>query len=139
MQDMWRAAELYSRSEVEDSWLLPETLGNFIDLGVQQLLVFLNPRVPVVAVAYSDDQAVGMVEVTEDGYVRNLVVDEAFRRQGIATKLIAWSKMRSRERGASKLFLHVSSSNQAGVAFYKSLNFTFRAWDGDDLEALSPL
>merc|ERR1711933_638823 len=73
------------------------------------------------------------------GYVRTLVVDKDFRRRGVATRLIDWSKDVAKEGGALQLYVHFNRNNEEAIALYQGTRFTFRPWEGDLLEASIPL
>ena len=54
-------------------------------------------------------------------------VDEAFRRQGVATKLIEFIRDYAKEQGYKRLELNMWEFNQEALKFYESVGFsTFR-------------
>ena len=56
-------------------------------------------------------------------------VDEAFRRQGVATELIAFIREYARERGFERLELNMREFNREALAFYESVGFiTYRRY-----------
>lgn len=60
-------------------------------------------------------------------HVDEFCVDEAFRRQGVATDLIEFIRENAQKRGISKIELNVWSFNEGAVRFYESVGFkTYR-------------
>lgn len=62
------------------------------------------------------------VELSADGaeaYLVTLDVDPAYRRLGIAGRLMAAAEAEAAERSASRLLLHVWSENDEATAFYR--------------------
>lgn len=56
--------------------------------------------------------------------IHDLEVAEPYRRQGLATKALATLLEWGAERGARAAWLHVETTNDAGLALYGSLGFT---------------
>mmetsp|Transcript_54244 Transcript_54244/g.100262 ORF Transcript_54244/g.100262 Transcript_54244/m.100262 type:complete len:252 (+) Transcript_54244:118-873(+) len=132
-QDILGAAKVLQSCDLPtaDTNELLELGQLFAGLGYMRLLSTVSLRSPLTAVAVTESgDIVGMVEVKSDGYVRNLAVDEEFRRQGIGKKLLLWCGARARERGAEQLWLHVESNNTAALDFYRNLSFEI----GNELE-----
>ncbi len=55
--------------------------------------------------------------------ILNLAVGKAFRRRGVATKLVSIAFQEAQSAGATKVFLEVRASNQGGIALYTRLGF----------------
>ena len=56
-------------------------------------------------------------------------VDEAFRRQGVATALVAYIRSFAKERGFRRIELNMWEFNQSAFAFYEAAGFrTFRRY-----------
>lgn len=51
-------------------------------------------------------------------------VDEAFRRQGVATKMIAFIRAFAAEKGFRRIELNMWEFNQDALAFYEAAGFT---------------
>ena len=51
-------------------------------------------------------------------------VDEAFRRQGVATKMIAFIRAFAAEKGFHRIELNMWEFNQDALAFYEAAGFT---------------
>ena len=66
---------------------------------------------------------VGMMTVLDEGYISNVAVDPAFRRQGIADLLITELLERSRIRELSFVTLEVREHNKPAIALYRKHGF----------------
>lgn len=66
---------------------------------------------------------VGMHRVLDEGYIANVAVDEAFRRQGVATALLRALLEDARMRKLSFVTLEVREGNLAAISFYRKLGF----------------
>jgi len=55
--------------------------------------------------------------------VLNLAVGAAFRRRGVASRLLEAALQRGRASGAKRVFLEVRGSNAGAIAFYMRLGF----------------
>jgi ribosomal-protein-alanine N-acetyltransferase len=58
------------------------------------------------------------------GYVVTLDVARAWRRQGLARRLMAEVESRLHSAGAAEMHLHVFSGNTAAIRFYESIGYT---------------
>jgi N6-L-threonylcarbamoyladenine synthase len=79
-------------------------------------------------VACVDDRVISFVGgwvVDGDLQILDLVVDEAFRRQGVAGKLLCHVMDDARALGATTASLEVRASNEAAQALYRSLGFEY--------------
>lgn len=56
-------------------------------------------------------------------HISEIAVDEAFRRQGVATELFTFIKQDAKERGLSKIELDVWEFNEAAMEFYEAVGF----------------
>lgn len=65
----------------------------------------------------------GMHCVCGEGYLDNVAVFPAFRRQGVAAALLAALENEARQRGGEFLSLEVRPSNRQAIALYKKLGF----------------
>ena len=66
---------------------------------------------------------VGMMTVLDEGYIANVAVDPAYRRQGIADRLIARLCEIAADRGLSFLTLEVRASNAPAISLYEKHGF----------------
>ena len=65
----------------------------------------------------------GLMLVAGDGHITNVGVDEACRRQAIATRLVLELARRALAEGAVALTLEVRVSNDAAQALYRRFGF----------------
>jgi len=61
--------------------------------------------------------------VADEFEILNLAVAVAFRRQGIARRLVSFSLFKAWESGARKAYLEVRASNEAAILLYRRLGF----------------
>ncbi|MFP3868344.1 MAG: ribosomal protein S18-alanine N-acetyltransferase [Desulfobacteraceae bacterium] len=61
--------------------------------------------------------------VADEMHILNLAVQPAYRRQGIARRLLLEALRRARALGAKQAWLEVRPSNQAAQSLYHSLGF----------------
>ena len=61
---------------------------------------------------------VGMMFVLDEGYISNVAVAPAFRRQGVADALISALMMRAEELGLAFVTLEVRAGNEPAKALY---------------------
>lgn len=66
---------------------------------------------------------VGMMTVLDEGYISNVAVDPAFRRKGIADRLITELLDRARIRELSFVTLEVREHNKPAIALYRKHGF----------------
>lgn len=67
--------------------------------------------------------------------VDEFCVDEAFRRQGVATELIKYIKEDAKKRGFPKVELNMWEFNEGALAFYEAVGFkTYRRYMEMDCE-----
>lgn len=80
-----------------------------------------------VLIAYVDGLAVGCAAIKEFGKremeVKRMFVDEAFRNQGIASKLLAALEHWAKELGAENLVLETGKKQRDAVALYTKRGF----------------
>jgi [ribosomal protein S18]-alanine N-acetyltransferase len=81
----------------------------------------------------------GMLFTGGDGHVTTIAVDEAHRRRGIASALLAALAHDARRRGIDALTLEVRAGNEAAIALYRRFGFApagvrkgYYADDGED-------
>lgn len=61
-------------------------------------------------------------------YILTLGVLPGYQKQGIATKLIHWLEERAEDIGATAIFLHVITYNDAAMRLYRKCCFQCIAW-----------
>jgi len=131
LEEIWGAAQLLSDYEAfwrtgrEEAPQLSSVLQPFFGLGWIRAMSTVSLRSPLTAIATGEasEGVLGMAQVKKDGYVQNLVVKPGMRRRGIASQILCWCAKKSKERGASELWMHVEQSNQAALDFYRRLDF----------------
>ena len=67
---------------------------------------------------------VGMMTVLDEGYISNVAVDPAYRRQGIGDLLIRELLDRAELRDLSFVTLEVREHNEPAIALYRKHGFT---------------
>ena len=78
-------------------------------------------------VAAEGDQVAGYVgsqTVIDESDMMNIAVAPAYRRQGIAEKLISMLIVQLKERGSNSLTLEVRASNIPAIGLYQKLGFS---------------
>ena len=76
--------------------------------------------------AYSQGMVIGYIGgwlILDELHITNLAVDSAYRRQGIASRLLAELVARARENGCEYAVLEVRISNQAAYNLYSTHGF----------------
>ena len=66
---------------------------------------------------------VGCQTVLDEGYITNVAVSPACRRQGVARALLDALKRRAAEKGLAFVTLEVRASNAAAIALYEGAGF----------------
>ena len=114
----WSKAEAENRATTEVDGLLPEgpaTRGHFLysvrdeSIPAEVGILWVSPR----------DSAVG-----RSLWIYDIVVHEAFRRRGYASRILDLVEDRAREMGAGKVELHVFGHNHGARALYEKLGYT---------------
>ena len=86
----------------------------------------IRDRDSLYLVAEEDGRVVGSCGVTNvsgDGEIDNVVVDEAYRNRGIATALLRETLKRGRAMGVKAFTLEVRVSNAAAIHVYENAGF----------------
>ena len=66
---------------------------------------------------------VGMMTVLDEGYISNVAVSPAWRRQGVADSLIGELLTRAQERDLAFVTLEVRESNEPAISLYRKHGF----------------
>jgi ribosomal protein S18 acetylase RimI-like enzyme len=87
----------------------------------------------VVLVGEADDRTAGYLSLTpapspEAMWITDLVVDPAFRRQGLGRRLLSEAIGWSRARGQTRLFLEMQSKNHPAIELAKKMGFVFSGY-----------
>ncbi|WP_327051057.1 GNAT family N-acetyltransferase [Halomicrococcus gelatinilyticus] len=106
-----------------------QRLREFLPEPTPQLLEYAVDGPPLVLVSTAAGTPVGYALVLADGdagYVAELVVEPAHRREGRARRLLTAAFDRLRRRGCSRVTLSVRPDADAARALYASLGFEER-------------
>lgn len=96
----------------------------------EQSVEALTKLRPFIHVARLKGDPVGYVTLERDGpvpgaaYMRNIVVKDALRREGLGRKLQDYALEAARDMFRKTLALRVDPSNGPAVAFYRNMGFT---------------
>ena len=66
---------------------------------------------------------VGMHHILDEGFITNVVVHPAYRRQGIATALLAELDTYGKAHDLTRITLEVRASNQKAIALYEQMGY----------------
>ena len=66
---------------------------------------------------------VGMDHILDEGFITNVVVHPAYRRQGIATALLAELETYGKAHDLTRITLEVRASNQKAIALYEQMGY----------------
>ena len=66
---------------------------------------------------------VGMHHILDEGFITNVVVHPAYRRQGIATALLAELETYGKAHDLTRITLEVRASNQRAIALYEQMGY----------------
>ena len=66
---------------------------------------------------------VGMHHILDEGFITNVVVHPAYRRQGIATALLAELETYGKAHDLTRITLEVRASNAPAIALYRKHGF----------------
>ncbi|MGE5174638.1 MAG: ribosomal protein S18-alanine N-acetyltransferase [Betaproteobacteria bacterium] len=94
-------------------------LSEFRSPSVSNLMVALSPNPVRTVVGY-----IVFWLVDDEMHILNLAVAPAFRRQGIARKLVLAAISLADRKGANRAFLEVRASNAVAQKLYSTLGFT---------------
>jgi len=91
---------------------------------------FKNPDLSQYFTAKVDDHIVGYMGfwlVEDEAHITNLAIHPAFRRQGIAQKLLQNTMARAKKMGAERATLEVRASNEPAKKMYEKNGFNLVA------------
>lgn len=67
----------------------------------------------------------GMHHILDEGFITNIAVHPAYRRQGIARALIREAQDYAEAHNLTRLTLEVRASNAPAIALYEGMGFTY--------------
>jgi len=109
------AVAALEQASFDDPW----PIESFIkELSTNQLALYLVLRHQSMVVAY-----VGAWVIIDEVHITTLAVEEAYRRRGLATRLIEALIEKTLPYGAGSVTLEVRPSNIAARTFYEKLGF----------------
>jgi putative acetyltransferase len=97
---------------------------------LQSIQAYLDRNPGMSFIAKVDGGIVGSILGGHDGrrgYIHHLAVDTAWRRQGIARRLVETCLRALKEAGVQKTHIFIFNSNADGIAFWKSIGWTHRS------------
>jgi ribosomal-protein-alanine N-acetyltransferase len=97
----------------------PWSFGLFLgEIGQRATRVYLVARVRGTIVGYA-----GLFHAVDESHVTTIVVDPAWHRQGVATRLLLVLARAAIDRGSRNLTLEVRVSNSGAQALYQRFGF----------------
>lgn len=122
--------KLSDYDEIISLWLSCKGVGvNDIDDTREGIEKFLKRNPDTCFIAESDNKIIGTVLVGNDGrrgYIYHTAVDEHYRRNGIAARLVDSAVNALKDIGISKASLVVFCNNEKGNCFWQSMGFNAR-------------
>lgn len=116
--------------KVYSLWLSCKGMGlNNLDDSKQGIERFLKRNPDTCFVATKEDEIIGVIIAGNDGrrgYIYHTAVKPAFRKQGIATKLVDTAMNALKDIGINKVALVVFDRNANGNLFWEKTGFTAR-------------
>ena len=97
---------------------------------LQSIKAYLDRNPGMSFVAKVDGSTVGSILGGHDGrrgYIHHLAVDTAWRRLGIARRLVEECLRAFKAAGMQKTHIFIFNSNADGIAFWKSVGWTHRS------------
>ncbi|HEX8804172.1 MAG TPA: ribosomal protein S18-alanine N-acetyltransferase [Acidimicrobiales bacterium] len=97
----------------------PWSFGLFLgEIGQRSTRVYLVARVDGAVVGYA-----GLFHALDESHVTTIVVDPAWHRRGVATRLLLVLARAAAERGSTSLTLEVRVGNSGAQALYQRFGF----------------
>lgn len=113
---------------VFDLWIHTKGMGlRSLDDSKEGISAFLKRNPTTSFVAEADGNVIGVILCGNDGrrgYIYHTVVHEAYRNQGIATRLIDAAVSALKKEGITRVCLNVVETNEQGKAFWQK-----RGWE----------
>ena len=127
---MIRAMSIADYDKVYALWMSCKNMGfNDLDDSREGVERFLNRNPDTSFVAMEEGEVVGVILAGHDGrrgYIYHMSVGEAYRRQGIGTRLVERCLSALKAEGINKAALLVFNRNEAGNAFWERQGFAIR-------------
>jgi N-acetylglutamate synthase len=117
-------------AEVFDLWHRSEGVGLSDGDSRENIQQYLDRNPGMSFVALMDNNIVGAVLAGHDGrrgYIYHLAVDSHHRKQGIGRNLVDHCVNVMAESGIKKCHIFIFNENAAGIAFWKSIEWSPRS------------
>lgn len=132
-----RLTEASAEALADINKLLPQIRSNPEDqhASFEELKSITDDQNAMMFVARDDDRIVGMAtlyavtRIGRHGYVEDVVVDNAYRGQGLGKKLMHALIDYAREHGFKQVYLTTNPSRVAAHGLYQSLGFKIKETD----------
>ncbi len=112
-------------------WVNTEGMGlRSLDDSKDGISMFLERNPHTNFVVLDDDKIIGAILCGNDGrrgYIYHTVVEDKYRKQGIATRLIETAVAALQNEGITRVCLNVMETNEQGKAFWQK-----RGWEKKD-------
>lgn len=128
---MIREMMLSDYEEIFHLWTNTEGMGlRSLDDSEEGISAFLKRNPKTNFVALDHDRIIGAILCGHDGrrgYIYHTVVQNQYRKQGIATKLIEHAVSALQDEGITRVCLNVMETNEQGKVFWQK-----RGWEKKD-------
>lgn len=125
-----RKMNISDYDNVYSLWMSCRNMGfNNLDDSREGISKFLNRNPNTSFVSEENNSLTGVILAGNDGrrgYIYHMSVSEAYRRQGIGTKLVNACLSALEQEGINKVALLVFNYNEAGNAFWEKQGFSLR-------------
>ena len=125
-----RKMNISDYDNVYSLWMSCRNMGfNNLDDSREGISKFLNRNPNTSFVSEENNSLTGVILAGNDGrrgYIYHMSVSEAYRRQGIGTKLVNACLLALEQEGINKVALLVFNYNEAGNAFWEKQGFSLR-------------
>lgn len=125
-----RKMNISDYDNVYSLWMSCRNMGfNNLDDSREGISKFLKRNPNTSFVSEENNSLTGVILAGNDGrrgYIYHMSVSEAYRRQGIGTKLVNACLSALEQEGINKVALLVFNYNEAGNAFWKKQGFSLR-------------
>ncbi|MGP1361033.1 MAG: GNAT family N-acetyltransferase [Candidatus Fimenecus sp.] len=114
--------------------LRPDLFNNTPKYSIKEIMKIINEKDNVILVAadYSDNVIGYCINLKKENgghsfiYIDDICIDESYRRQGIAERLIVETKKVAKKNGITTIELHAFCDNEGAVKFYESIGMKKR-------------
>ncbi len=125
-----RKMNISDYDNVYSLWMSCRNMGfNNLDDSREGISKFLKRNPNTSFVSEENNSLTGVILAGNDGrrgYIYHMSVSEAYRRQGIGTKLVNACLLALEQEGINKVALLVFNYNEAGNAFWEKQGFSLR-------------